>query len=269
MPAEIISEKNKQYLSILLLCACTIQLVGLQNKLAGWSLLALGILTLAQASKNFRRNLLLIYISIAILGITPINTQISWAHMLIMGTTIGLALALPYLISRYIYLEHAVRFRFHHGRQWYKSEIIYILATATAAYFLVPFYLKNTGSYHNWTVDAGAANVTRLFVGTNALGIWDELFFISTIFGILRRYIPFTWANLAQAVLFTSFLYELGFRGWGPVVIFPFALSQGYIFKKTESLFYVITIHLTLDLVLFLALLNAHHPSWVPIFVTG
>ena len=46
-----------------------------------------------------------------------------------------------------------------------------------------------------------------------------------------------------------------------------FALTQGYIFKKTESLLYVITIHLTLDLVLFLALLNVHTPTLADIFL--
>ena len=38
--------------------------------------------------------------------------------------------------------------------------------------------------------------------------------------------------------------------------------------KKSKSLFYVITIHLTLDLILFLALIFAHHPLWMPIFIT-
>ena len=48
---------------------------------------------------------------------------------------------------------------------------------------------------------------------------------------------PFLFANAMQAVLFTSFLY-------------------------------VITIHLCLDFVLFLALIAAYYPSWMPIFVT-
>jgi membrane protease YdiL (CAAX protease family) len=115
----------------------------------------------------------------------------------------------------------------------------------------------------------GVANLLKLFIGTNVLGIWDELFFVITVLAILRRYLPFIWANGAQAILWTSFLYELGFRGWGPVAIFPFALLQGYIFKRTDSLLYILTIHLTIDLVLYLALVHAYHPGWVPLFVTG
>jgi len=77
----------------------------------------------------------------------------------------------------------------------------------------------------------------------------------------------FALANLIQAVFFSSFLYELGFTGWGFIMIYLLSIIQGYIYQKTGSLFYVITIHLTLDIILFLALINAHHPTWVPIFL--
>lgn len=258
-----------EHLNIILLCLSTVILIGLQIKPEGWILLLLSSLTLLLCSKQFAKDLLLIYISIAILGITPINTDISIPHMLQMALTLTLAVAIPYLVSRFVYKDYLVRFQFHHGRNWYKLEVAYIGLTVFIAYFLLPFYLKNTGAYLNWTVEPGISNIARFFIGTNALGIWDELFFVSTVLGILRRYLTFHLANLAQAVLFTSFLYELGFTGWGFIMIYIFALIQGYIFKKTESLFYIITIHLSLDLVLFLALINAHHPSWIPVFLTG
>lgn len=237
-------------------------------KLLGFSLLILGLILLLVCRRQFAKEILLIYISLILLGITAINTDISYSHMFAMGMTLLVAVALPYFISRFIYKDNLVRFKFHHGRTWYKTEIAYIFLTAIVCYFLIPFYLSNTGSYLNWRVDPGASNIVRLFIGTNALGIWDELFFISTVLGILRRFLNFSTANIVQAVLFTSFLYELGFRGWGYIMIFLFALIQGFVFKKTESLFYVITIHLTLDFVLFLALINAHHPAWIDIFIT-
>ncbi len=76
----------------------------------------------------------------------------------------------------------------------------------------------------------------------------------------------FWQANLTQGVLFVSFLYELGFVGWAPLVLYPFALVQGQILRKTDSLLYVVSIHLALDLVLFFALVNAHHPHIFDIF---
>ncbi len=134
--------------------------------------------------------------------------------------------------------------------------------TLIVGYFLVPYYLQDTGSYLNWTVTPGFVEVFILFLGTNALGIWDELFFVNTILSILRKHFTFHIANITQAILFTSFLYELGFRGWGPCIIFPFALAQGYVFRETRNLAYIITLHLCLDLILFLALLVLHHPEW-------
>ena len=257
-----------EYGSIFLLCLSAVVLIALQIHLAGWILLLAGFLTLLFCHKHFAKDLLLLYVSTAILGLTPISTNISDTHIVFMGTTLGLAVLLPYLISRFIYKDYLVRFKFHHGRGWYKSEILYILFTALVAYLLLPFMLRSTGSYHNWTVEPGLRNLVILFIGTQALGLWDELFFISTALGILRRYSPFQLANLFQAIMMTSFLYELGFRGWSFLVLFLFSILQGYVFKKTESLFYVITIHLTLDLVLYLVLLNLHHPAWMPIFFT-
>lgn len=253
--------------SLILLSITGIVLIPLEMKTAGWILYALGLIVLLFCDRQFRKDIFLIYISLALLGITPITTDISFTHILQMGTTLSLAIAIPYLISRFVYKDYLVRFKFHHGRYWYKSEIFYIVLTAIIAYITLPFALANTNSYLNWTVAPGAINLFILFLGTNFLGIWDELFFISTVLGVLRRHVSFPIANLTQSILFTSFLYELGFRGWLFLVIFVFALVQGYIFKKTESLFYVITIHLTLDLVLYLALIHAHHPEWMPIFL--
>jgi membrane protease YdiL (CAAX protease family) len=256
-----------EVLSLLLLSATGVVLIALQLKDLGWSLFCLGVLLLYFARRDFAKHIVLIYISLGLLGATRITTDISYSHMFEMGVTLGLAVLIPYIVSKYIYKDILVQFKFSHGRKWYRKEMLYIALTAVIAYALLPFYLQNTGAYLNWTVDPGFSNILRLFVGTNALGIWDELFFVSTVLGILRGYLSFSWANILQATLFTAFLYELGFTGWGFVMIFIFALIQGYIFKQTESLFYVITIHLTLDFILFLALINAHHPSWIPVFL--
>lgn len=256
-------------LSIFLLAASGILLIALQLKPYGWSALLICAVSLLITDRPFAKDVLLIVISLAILGITPINTDISFVHMLYIGTTLLFAVLIPYLVSRFIYKDHIVRFPWHHGRSWYKSEILYIGISGIVAYFLVPYYLKSTGAYLNWPSDNDTASLVRLFVGTNGLGIWDELFFVTTVLGILRHYFSFFAANIFQAILFTSFLFELGFRSWGFVMIFLFALLQGYIFWKTESLFYIVTVHLTVDLVLFLALIYAYHPDMMPIFLAA
>jgi membrane protease YdiL (CAAX protease family) len=243
-------------------------LMGFEAKPIGWMLYALGLAALLGARSSFRRHIGLVYISLGLLGLIPITTEINNENFIRMGVVLTLAVSIPYLVSRYIFKDGMIRFRFHHGRRWFKKEVFYIVVTAVLAYLLVPFYLENSGAYANWGVERTSESIGRLFIGTNGLGIWDELFFVSTVLGVLRHYLKFSWANALQAVLFTSFLYELGFTGWGPLVIYPFALLQGYVFKQTDSLLYVITIHLTLDFILFLALLNAHHPDLADIFIT-
>ncbi|MEK7571865.1 MAG: CPBP family intramembrane glutamic endopeptidase [Patescibacteria group bacterium] len=258
----------KRYIVLLLLAVNAIVLIALQMKSLGWILLGTTTILLLFTEKHFRRDMLLVVGALGILGLTEINTDISLLHILQMGTPLLLAIILPFIITRYMFKENTIRFPFHHGRKWYRKEIMYIFITAAIAYLILPFYLRNTGAYLNWTVEPGADNLFMLFLGTNGLGTWDEFFFVSTVLAILRKHFSFWMANAAQAVLFTSFLFELGFIGWAPFAIYPFALAQGYIFRKTDSLLYVITIHLTLDLILYLALINAHHPGWLQIFIT-
>ena len=258
----------KQLLALVLIPAAALFILATPLKTLGWGLYGLGFLATLLGKDDFRKHISLIYLSLGLLGQIPITTEINNENFFRMGTVLGVALALPYLVSRFIYKERVVRFSFSHGRRWLRREFLYIGVTAFIAYLLLPIYLLDTGAYQNWSVERTGESIFRLFIGTNALGIWDELFFVSTVLGIFRRYLNFSWANALQAVVFTSFLYDLGFTGWAPFVLYPFALIQGYIFKQTDSLIYVITIHLTLDFILFLALINAHHPDLANIFFT-
>lgn len=257
-----------EYLAVALTAVTSIVLIALQNKSDGWLLLGICCALLILCGRKFAKHMGLILMTLAILGITSIDTDINTKPALIMSTTLGLAVLLPYLITRYIYQDPIIRFSWRAGRKWYKTEVIYIIVAAIVAYLLLPFYLKSTGAYLNWPNPTNAEQIIRLFIGTNALGIWDELFFIIVVLSLLRPHLKFWQANSLQAVLWTAFLHELGFVSWIFVVIFLFALLQGYIFKKTHSLLYIVTIHLSIDFVLFLALINAHHPTWVPIFIT-
>ncbi len=263
-----VSAKYIRAANIALLLAAAVVLIALQIKAAGWILLGLSAATLLLTDKKYAKDLLLVNISLAIIGLTPITTDISYSHFAVMGTTLTASILVPYLVSRFIYKDYQIKFPFHHGRKWYKSEVAYIAFAGVMAYLILPFYLVNSGAYINWPSDTDTSSIIRLFIGTNALGIWDELFFIGVVFGLLRQYFPFIWANIFQAVLWTSFLYELGFTGWGPPAIFIFALLQGIVYRRTESFLYIVAIHLTVDLFLFLALIHSHHSNLINIFIT-
>ncbi|MCZ4501180.1 MAG: Abortive phage infection protein, partial [Marmoricola sp.] len=132
---------------------------------------------------------------------------------------------------------------------------------------ILPTYFITSGSYKNWPAIHSVDEIDRLFVGVNAVGIWDELFFICVVFALLRRHFPLWQANLLQAAIFVSFLWELGYQSWGPLLTIPFALLQGWIFSKTKSLTYVVCVHLLFDLVVFLVLVHAHNREWLTVFI--
>jgi membrane protease YdiL (CAAX protease family) len=114
---------------------------------------------------------------------------------------------------------------------------------------------------HTWD------EVVRLFIGVNAVGTWDELFFIVTVFSLLRRHFPSWLANILQTIVFVSFLWELGYQSWGPLLTIPFALIQGMIFNRTRSIAYVLTVHLLFDLVVFLVIVHARNDGWFDFFL--
>ena len=49
----------------------------------------------------------------------------------------------------------------------------------------------------------------------------------------------------------------------------PFALLQGYIFQRTRSLPYVVTVHLTFDMIIFAILVHAYDPALFDVFLTA
>ncbi|MGB3023770.1 MAG: CPBP family glutamic-type intramembrane protease [Candidatus Saccharimonadales bacterium] len=256
-----------KYISLLLLMVGTVVTIPLERKTIGYAILSLGALTTLGGTRAYYRHALLVFLSIAIIGATPISTSIDLAHILSMGALIGLAVVIPYVVTRFIYKESVIRFPL--GKHtWTRGHIGYLLLALALSYLILPFWMQSTGGHLNWSVVADPYHLFVLFLGTNGLGIWDELFFIITVLALLKRHIPFHQANFIQAVLFTSFLYELGFRGWAPLAIYPFAVLQGLVFRRTDNLTYIIAIHLTIDFVLYLALINAHHPQLLDIFLT-
>ena len=132
---------------------------------------------------------------------------------------------------------------------------------------MLPFYFIRSGADLNWPHITDASELARFFVGVNAVGTWDELFFICTCFALLRRHFPVWLANALQATIFVSFLWELGYREWGPLLTIPFALIQGFLFARTGSLLYVLVVHLLFDAIVFMAIVHAHNPDMFAFFI--
>ncbi|MGM7666220.1 CPBP family intramembrane glutamic endopeptidase [Microbacterium sp. A93] len=219
------------------------------------------------ASPSLTRDLSLIAIGMLIVSVIPLAAELDNMAMLRFTLALGGAVVVPYLISRFVFRERAISFPWRTHKRWGKLQWGWLIAVLVLGWLILPFYFISSGVYQNWPVVDSPELIARLFVGVGAVGIWDELFFICTVFALLRRHFPAALANVLQTIVFVSFLWELGYREWGPLLTIPFALLQGYIFLRTHSLAYVVTVHLLFDAVVFAVLVHAHNPGMLPIFL--
>jgi len=274
-----------------IVCAAAVAFFVVRQNWVGWVLIAVGLLTawlieradarrpggtaasdttasdtLVTGPVSVRppglvRDLSLIALGMLIVSVMPLEAKLDDLAMLRFTLVLGGAVAVPYVISRWVFRDRAIRFPWRGGTRWTAFQWSWLIAVLVLGWLILPFYFITSGVYQNWPVVDTPDLIARLFVGVGAVGIWDELFFICTVFTLLRRHLPDVQANLVQAIVFVSFLWELGYRAWGPALTIPFALVQGWIFLRTRSLGYVVTVHLLFDAVVFAVLVHAHNPG--------
>lgn len=224
------------------------------------------------AAPSLTRDLSLVALGLIIVRTIPLAAELDTLSMLRFTLALGGAVLVPYLVSRFVYGDRATGFPWRGEpprRRWGALHWGWLAGVLVLGWLILPYYFISSGVYANWPEVNTADLVARLFVGVGAVGIWDELFFICTVFAVMLRHFPAWLANVLQAVVFVSFLWELGYRAWGPLLTIPFALVQGLIFLRTRSLGYVVTVHLLFDAVVFAVLVHAHNPALFDVFPTA
>lgn len=235
----------------------------------GWILLAAGVgaawlmerRRVRAPGPSLTRDLSLIALGMLIVSAISLEAELDDLSMLRFTLALGGAVVVPYAVSRWVYRDRAIAFPWRGGGRWRGWQWAWLGAVLVLGWLILPFYFITSGVYLNWPVVDTPDLIGRLFIGVGVVGIWDELFFICTVFALLRRHFADAAANVLQAIVFVSFLWELGYRAWGPVLTIPFALLQAVIFLKTRSLGYVVTVHLLFDAVVFAVLVHAHNPG--------
>jgi hypothetical protein len=247
--------------------ASAVLLFGVHLRPMGYAVLLLSLAAAFLADRALGRDLLLIGVGIGLISTTSMEADVSWPRFLAIGTALTAAVLVPFLIDRLVYRRAAIRFPWRTGQRWPSLMKAYVVAVPLLGWAILPVYFIRSGAYRNWPEITETDQLARFFVGVNGVGTWDELFFICTCFALLLRHFPPWQANLLQAAIFVSFLWELGYRSWGPVLTIPFALLQGLIFTRTGSLTLVLVVHLLFDAIVFMAIVHANVPELFGIFV--
>lgn len=210
----------------------------------------------------FRRRMAVLLGCVSLLTAAPINTDTSNQHILHLGAFFLAVIVLPPLIlwkwdrSIFSYRFWPQKFR------W--LDLVYVAISIPLAKYVIEWYFGfNAYMPNQWFLpqEYDKEAVHRLFWGINGVGIWDELFFVNTVYVLLRSMFSFRVANLAQAVVYTAVLYDMAFIGIGPILVYLFALTQGSMFEESDNLLYVLIVHLIVDYFLVVSITGYYYPG--------
>lgn len=178
----------------------------------GYVPLILGVVLGLIVDRALGRDLALIGIGQVILSTISLNADLTDAGIARFTVVLSLAVVVPWAISRWVFKHRVIVFPMGTRDRWSRTMWIYLGVVIVLGFLILPPYFIGSGAYQNWPDTTTANEIGRLFVGVNAVGIWDELFFVCVVFALLRQHFPMWHANILQSVVFVSFLWELGYR---------------------------------------------------------
>lgn len=250
--------------NLVLLSGTSAVLLALEQPVPGlvlWTATLVGILR--DPVPAYRRRMGMLLGLFLLLSVAPIHTDTSTPHFLTLGAFFLAALLIPSLVFRRTdpgvidYRIFPRRFR------W--IDVGYVAIAVPLAYAVIELYFFHINPWmpRQWFLPPqyDLEAVWRLVIGLNGVGMWDELFFVNIVFSTLRSLHDFRRANLTQAVVYASVLYDMAFAGIGPIVVYLFALTQGSMYEQSRNLFYVMLVHLIIDAFLLEAIIRHYYPG--------
>jgi hypothetical protein len=249
--------------ALLLWCAAIPLLITFEQHLVGAVVLvSSSFATWGSQDRLFQRRFGILIGAVALLGVAPISPSTETSRAVVLGGFFVAALVLPTVLLAKD--QGAIVYQWL-PKHWSWLELIYVLVSIPLAWGGLWLYFGLSPHVpFNWALPAQPNEVElfKLFMGINAVGIWDELFFINIAFALLRSLYPFMVANFAQTVLYVCVLVDMAFAGWGVVFVAALALTQGIMFERSKVLLYVLVVHLIVDYFLFQAIVEAHYPGF-------
>ena len=249
--------------------ATTILIIPAQAILPGLILAAVSAWLIgSDPEPKLRRRLSILLGCVILLGLVDINPSTSNENFVKLGIPFFLVVFIPAVIQHFGD-RGIIRYRFW-PKVWRKQDIIYTILSIPLAWLVLKgyewgnrFFLEDE-LFRHWALpeDPDTGEIRRLFIGINLVGIWDELFFVNTAFALLRSLFAFRIANIMQAIIYTAVLYDMAFTGLGIGIVFAFAWTQGAMFEKSESLLWVLIVHLIVDYFLVAFIVQTYYPDY-------
>ncbi len=218
---------------------------------------------LTKEPKDPQRRYIALCLGLIPLFVAPINSDTSIRHVLFVIPFYALSVYLPRI---YLMRKEPELLKIHWLPKRFKwSDIGYISFTIPGSALGLWWYLTyvNPEVVYNWPLDISTPvkTLSMLFIGMYLAGLWDEIFGQNTALAIFETMFPFPWANLFAMVIYAAALWDLAFRGWGFLVMFPFVLSQGILWQKSRTLFWVVVVHFTLEVLLYTLIVQSRFPD--------
>ncbi len=108
------------------------------------------LLDRAGRTHDLFRDLLLVAIGMLIVSVVSVKADVSWGNFVLVGTTLGLAVLVPYLVARFIYRDRRIRFPWAGAWPWSWQQWAYLAAVLGLGWLILPFYFISSGVYLNW-----------------------------------------------------------------------------------------------------------------------
>lgn len=206
------------------------------------------------------RDLSLIAAGLLVVSVIPLKAELDNVAFVRFTLGLGGAVVVPYVISRFVYRDRAIGFPWRGGGRWTTFQWAWLASVLVLGWLILPFYFITSGVYLNWPV----VNTPSSSAGCSSGSAPSASGMSCSSSAPSSRCCAGTSPSGRRTCCRPSCsCRSCGTRlpRVGPLLTIPFALLQGFIFLRTRSLAYVVTVHLLFDAVVFLVLVHAHNPG--------
>ena len=238
---------------IALVIAVGYVVLAIPHNQLGWAVLALGlILSYIRLPRQTAIYYAMIAFSLGVVYLTPFSVGNSLPNIFISLFVLMTALAIPYIGSHRLFKHSLIHFRLSF-RGWSRLERATFAGSVSLTIAFLGAYFLIGDAYKHWQF-ATPYDIVVAFTLIMLIGMWEEFYFIASVFGVFKKFLPILVAAVLQAAMFSAFLYQFGFQGWIVPFTFMYALAQSLTFYRFRNLALNVSIHFCVDLAVFVFL---------------